>query len=87
MTTTYDVSKATTKMRKQANLYKWAYRICFGLTILSMLIIYFLPLTILNIVVEITLFIILFAASLYFQGKSSDLERDIKVLILCHIRQ
>lgn len=87
MTTTYDVSKATAKMSKQANLYKLAYRICFGLTILSFLIIFFLPLTIVNFVVEIACFSILFVVTPYFQGKYSDLERDIKVLILCHIRQ
>ncbi len=74
-------------MRKQANLYKWGYRTSIGLTILSFLSIFVISLTLVNIVIALVCVAVFYGSALYLTGKASDIERDIQVLILCHIRK
>lgn len=85
--TTNDISNTVTKMNKQANLYKCAFWISLIVMILCVLSMFVLPVTGAGIIIGIIGLAIFYTASLYFMGKAHKIERDLKVLILCHIKQ
>lgn len=78
-----DIRESLSRMRQEANRYKWLYRLSYGLTILSFLSIFTIPLTVILVILTLLSFTVFFILGVWSMCKFEDIKDDIEVIILC----